>query len=294
VEVCGSGVKHSEGKSKLMEKFDKQLNRLHLLYNELEFDETKEDIFSLSIEVDVRTELGRLRELLADKLNVSVAELVIRMGFHQQELKDNKKTLEAYKLHTNYHVFVERGTPLTATQYLFQLFIEDAVYIKKRKAQEKRKWDEYLQQEFEKEKEKEEKQDIKKQVKSGVEDNNLGQAFLFVGNCVLDCNWSMQKVKESICGSVANVPAANEMRVRSFNDYNRLLKVYLDSLTLGANLKRSIQDYTQICCQKTATANESFTKEKILLYIARWYPQRMDFGQQIEYAFDKKTKIKSH
>eukprot|EP00483_Globobulimina_turgida_P001049 UN01051 len=103
----------------------------------------------------------------------------------------------------------------------------------------------------------------------------------------------MQKVKECIFASVANVPAANEMRVRSFNDYNRLLKVYLDSLTLGGNLKRPIKDYTQICCQKTATANESFTKEKILLYIARWYPERMDFGEQIEYAFNKKTKIKS-
>ena len=36
-EICPEGTKHTEGKSKLMDKFDKQLNTLHLMYNELEF-----------------------------------------------------------------------------------------------------------------------------------------------------------------------------------------------------------------------------------------------------------------
>jgi len=133
----------------------------------------------------------------------------------------------------------------------------------------------------------------KKTIKSGVNSDNLGDAFLFVGNCVLDENWTMNKVKETITKNVANVPPSNRMRIRSFNDHNRLIKVYLDSLTLKENLKRSIKDYTQICCQKTAKEDEQFTKDMILLYVARWFPERMDFGPQIEYAFNKKLKIKS-
>merc|ERR1712176_927047 len=155
--------------------------------------------------------------------------------------------------------------------------------------------------EMEKEQEKKDgddkKDDDKKKpiptIKSGVKEDNLGDAFLFVGDCVLDETWSMNKVKEEITKNVANVPPANQMRLRSFNDHNRLIKVYLDSKTLKQNLKRSIKDYTQICCQKTAKENEEFTEDKILLYVARWYPERMDFGQIVEYAFNKKTKIKS-
>jgi len=110
----------------------------------------------------------------------------------------------------------------------------------------------------------------------------------------LDENWSLDKVKQTIAENVANVPSANRMRIRSFNDSsNRLIKVYNDSLTLKQNLKRSIKDFTQICCQQTEKENERFTADKILLYAARWYPERMDFGPQIEFAFDKKLKIKS-
>eukprot|EP01083_Nonionella_stella_P227896 808122_1 len=132
-EVCANGTKHTEGKSKLMEKFDKELNTLHLLYNDLNFDETKENIFTNAIKVDVRTEIGKLREMLAKELGINPAELVLRKGFHQQELKDNKKTLEGYRLHTNCQVFVEVGEPLLPTEYLFQIFIEDEIYISKKK-----------------------------------------------------------------------------------------------------------------------------------------------------------------
>merc|ERR1712130_853839 len=130
-------------------------------------------------------------------------------------------------------------------------------------------------------------------IKSGIKDDSLGDAFLFVGDCILDENWSMDKVKQTIFENVANVPSANKMRIRSFNDHNRLIKVYNDSLTLKGNLKRSIKDFTQICCQETAKENEQFTADRILLYAARWYPERMDFCNQIEYAFNKKLKIKS-
>merc|ERR1712228_1012735 len=296
IEICQKGTKHNEGKSKLMDKFDKELNTLKLMYNELKFDESKEDIFTLSISVDVRTKVGDLRKMLADKLDVSVNELVLRKGWHQQELKDNNKTLEQYRLHTNSQCFVEKGKPLEPTQYLFQIFIEDEVYKKKKAEQDQKKWDEYLQKEMEKEKKTndDEKKSVKAPtIKSGIKDDSLGDAFLFVGDCVLDENWSMDKVKQTIFENVANVPSANKMRIRSFNDHNRLIKVYNDSLTLKANLKRSIKDFTQICCQETAKENEQFTADKILLYAARWYPERMDFGNQIEYAFDKKLKIKS-
>jgi len=302
VEVCGEGGKHSEGKSLLMEKFDKQLNTLHLMYNELDFDQSKDDIYTLSLEVDVRCEVGKLREILAEKLGLSVSELVLRKGFHQQELKDDKKTLEAYKLHTNSVVFVERGTPLLPTQYLFQVFIEDEVYKKKKAQREQKKWDEYLRKEKEKEEAaaaKNDDDDSKtpsmkpKTIKSGLPDESLGEAFLFVGDCVLDEQWTMERVKREIVSKVANVPPANQMRLRSFNDHNRLMKVYFDNKTLKGNLKKAIKDYTQICCQQTATENEEFSEDKILLYVAQWFPQRMDFGPTVEYAFNKKTKIKS-
>jgi len=169
-------------------------------------------------------------------------------------------------------------------------------YKKKKAEQEQAKWDEYLQKEMEKEQKTngdDEKVTTKKTIKSGVKEDNLGDAFSFVGDCILDETWSMDKVKQTISENVANVPAANKMRIRSFNDHNRLIKVYNDSMTLKQNLKRSIKDFTQICCQETAKENEQFTADKILLYAARWFPQRMDFGNQIEYAFDKKLKIKS-
>ena len=150
IEICPEGTKHTEGKSKLMEKFDKQLNTLHLTYNELEFDQTQENIFTLAIEIDVRTKIGKLREILAEKFGVKPQELVLRKGFHQQELKDDTRTLQGYRLHTNSQVFVERGKPLKPTQYLFQVFIEDEVYKTKKAAAEARKWDEYLAAEKEK------------------------------------------------------------------------------------------------------------------------------------------------
>jgi len=152
VEICKEGEKHNEGKSKLMDKFDKELNTLHLTYNPLDFDENLENIYTLSLKIDVRKTIGELRKILSDLLKVSVDELVLRKGWHQQELKDNNKTLEQYRLHTNCQVFVEKGKPLKPSEFLFQIFIEDEVYIKKKAEAEKKKWDEYLKKEMEKEK----------------------------------------------------------------------------------------------------------------------------------------------
>merc|ERR1712048_453870 len=43
IEICPENTKHTEGKSKLKDKFDKELNTLNLKYNELEFDASKDD-----------------------------------------------------------------------------------------------------------------------------------------------------------------------------------------------------------------------------------------------------------
>eukprot|EP01083_Nonionella_stella_P209631 759724_1 len=284
-EVCDAH--HTEGKSKLMDKFDKQLNTLRLHYNELEFDSSQDNIFSNPLEIDVRTTVGELRAILAKKLGIEVSECVLRKGWHSQELKDNAKTLEQYRVHTNCQVFVEKGTPLAPTQYLFQIFIEDEAFKAKKRKREEDKWKAYL----EAEKAKETAAVVKAEEKEKEEE--LGAAFLFVGDCVLDSEWPMDKVKREITQRVANVPPANQMRLRSFNDHNRLLKVYLDSKTLGKNLKKQIKDYTQICCQRTAKTNEVLNENMMLLYVARWFPDRMDFGEQIEFALNKKTKIKS-
>eukprot|EP01083_Nonionella_stella_P118255 352992_1 len=284
-EVCDEH--HTEGKSKLMDKFDKQLNTLRLHYNELEFDSSQDNIFSNPLEIDVRTTVGELRAILAKKLGIEVSECVLRKGWHSQELKDNAKTLEQYRVHTNCQVFVEKGTPLAPTQYLFQIFIEDEAFKAKKRKREEDKWKAYL----EAEKAKETAAVVKAEEKEKEEE--LGAAFLFVGDCVLDSEWPMDKVKREITQRVANVPPANQMRLRSFNDHNRLLKVYLDSKTLGKNLKKQIKDYTQICCQRTAKTNEVLNENMMLLYVARWFPDRMDFGEQIEFALNKKTKIKS-
>ena len=302
-EVCPEGTKHSEGSSKMMKKFDDVLNSLHLMYNKLEYDVNDENIFTESIDIDVRSTVGTLREKLAEILGVGVEELVLRKGFHQQELKDNMKTLQQYRLHSNGQLFVEKGRPLKPTEFLFQVFIEDQVYIRKKAEMEQRKWAEFVKREREKEQKQQDGDDgdDKKTkptkpspIKSGIsEKEDLGEAFLFVGDCILDEEWSMDKVKQTITENVANVPPAYKMRLRSFNDHNRLMKVYLDSKTLKQNLKRSIKDFTQICCQETMTEDEHFTADKLLLYVARWYPDKMDFGPHVEYAFSKKMKIKS-
>merc|ERR1712190_415422 len=178
IEICSENTKHTEGKSKLMDKFDKELNTLNLKYNELEFDASKDDIYTLSLSVDVRTKVGDVRKILAEKLGIKVEELVLRKGYMQQELKDDEKTLEQYRIHAVSQIFVEKGTPLQPTQYLFQIFIEDEVYKKKKSEQEKKKWDEYLQKEREKEKNgtanDDEKDNPAKIIKSDAKDDDLG------------------------------------------------------------------------------------------------------------------------
>eukprot|EP01083_Nonionella_stella_P216709 778672_1 len=71
-------------------------------------DSSQDNIFSNSVEIDVRTTVGELRAILAAKLGISASECVLRKGWHSQELKDNAATLEEYRVHTNCRVFVEK------------------------------------------------------------------------------------------------------------------------------------------------------------------------------------------
>jgi len=313
-EVAPEGTNHREGNSPMLKHFDDALNSMHLMFNKLEFERGAENIFTESIEVDVRTTVGALRERLAERLGLNPNELVLRKGWHQQELKDNAKTLQEYRLSTNGQLFVEKGRPLKTTEFLFQIFIEDEVYKQKKAALEQKKWAEFVQSEREKEELKEDgdgdgdadgggdgdgskkeaaTETAKSAASAASESASLGDAFLFVGDCILDGEWPMDRVKRTITENVAGVPAANKMRLRSFNDHNRLMKVYLDSKTLRGNLRRSIKDFTQICCQETAAVDEHLTEDMLLLAVARWYPKRMDIGPPIELALKKKTKIKS-
>ena len=53
-EMCAADGKHSEGRSAMMAPLEQQLNTMQLKFNPLEYEAQAEDIFTLSLEVDVR------------------------------------------------------------------------------------------------------------------------------------------------------------------------------------------------------------------------------------------------
>ena len=79
----------------------------------------------------------------------------------------------------------------------------------------------------------------------------------------------MEKVKHEIFSNVENVPEVSFMRLIEF--YNsRLTRICSDNKTFGKNAGGSLKHYKVLCCQKTATANESFISNGLLFNVARW------------------------
>jgi len=95
----------------------------------------------------------------------------------------------------------------------------------------------------------------------------------------------MKKVKETIHEKVENVPPPELMRIREFAN-KRLTKIYLDTKTLGKNAGGSILDFKQICCQRTSKP-ETIDKDSIMLYVARWHPETLDYSTPQEMSFSK-------
>ncbi|ETO22018.1 ubiquitin specific protease 47 isoform 1 [Reticulomyxa filosa] len=249
VERCEN---HLSGESTLLKKFDEMLNVITIRYNKL-LKEKEEVKFDQFVSFDVRKSLGELKTILSKNLgmhffffinlylhictcvwntkDVPMEELVLRRNFNDHELKDLTKSLLYYEIRTNAHIFVEKGKPLKPTEFLFQIFVEDEVYKKKKREYDQKKVLEEAKKEVERvKKEKQSKNENNEKTQTttnedasttnteatGVElpnistESDLGDAFLFVGNVVLDESWKMAHVKQIIYENIANVIAINK------------------------------------------------------------------------------------
>ncbi|ETO20273.1 hypothetical protein RFI_16943 [Reticulomyxa filosa] len=333
VERCDN---YLTGDSVLLKRFNDMLNVVTIRYNKL-LKEHEEVVFDQFLSFDIRQSLGELKTKLSEALSVPMDELVLRRNFNDHEFKDLTKSLLYYEMRSNSHIFVEKGKPLKSTEFLFQIFIEDEIYKTRKREYDQKKVLEEAKREVERVKKEKQSKGDKDNANETVENNlqqqnneqktqdvelpgaepDLGDAFLFVGNVILDENWKMGHVKQVIFDAIPNVlrrerkrkkkkkkrrtifciyfmPHPDYMRIRDFTS-SRLTKVYLDTKTLRGNCgrgKNNVHDFQQICVQKVAT-KEHLTKDHLLLLVGRWYPREMDFAVFEELSFLNSTPIKT-
>ena len=205
------------------------LNKIYLKYNKFlnESDQIEDisKIYDPILEIDVRSTLSQLREKLAEQLDVSVNNLVLRTNYNDKKLKNNKFTLDGRKLrfNANSHVFCEKGTPLKPTEFKFNIYIEDSVYQDKKALIDQKRFTINAKKkagarmEALKNENKQREKEKKKQTKTNT--------FLFVCSVVLDKTWDMEKVKSEVFSNVENVPEVLFVRLREFYN-NPLTRIY--------------------------------------------------------------------
>ena len=164
-------------------------------------------------------------------------------GFHvftDLELKDVKQVLSAAGFKSDTEVFVQLGRPLSVGEYNFNVY---------------KPFDD---------------------AKMITEEH----PFDYLGNLVLDENWSLARVREEVA-KMPRAPPKNRMRIRD-HIYSRLTYVYLDTKTLKGNCK-GIKDFRDIVVEETVT-EEKFTEDHLLLSIAIWDPFEKKLGPLREMA----------
>ena len=96
-------------KIKMMDQMKKIINKMKimkyhvLIYHIIQVEEdgktgVSRKIYDQTLEMDVRSTLGQLREKLAQELGVSVNNSVLRTNYDDKESKNNKFTLDGRKL----------------------------------------------------------------------------------------------------------------------------------------------------------------------------------------------------
>ena len=247
IEICEDYKDGSN--SKLLKKIDGIINNISMYYNKI-FEVTAANAddeikFDQNLQIDQRKTIKDLRETLAQKLNVDGGKLVLRKGFNGQQLKDINQTLRSAGISETEMVYCEIGTILQPDEFLFQIFIEDEIYKKKKQQREEERWLKAVDAD-----KKDDGKEVDKSNGNATENNgnkkgllgllppamtvkaqldnvdlDLGDPFLCVGELVLNQNWKMSKVKQEIKTKIENIPEL--FRIRGFNN-NRLTDCYFD------------------------------------------------------------------
>ena len=85
------------------------------------------------------------------------------------------------------------------------------------------------------------------------------------------------------------VPELKFMILRDFNNQT-LTRIYYDNKTLKQNLIK-LNDYHQICCQRSSNIKQNFTKYKILINICQYYKKTTSISSLTEIIISKKLLI---
>lgn len=246
----------------------------------------KNIIYDQKMSVNITIKLITLKLQICQTFGIPLNEVIIRKEYHGQALRDNHSTLKSYNIHRNKIIYVERGK-LKDNEFIFQIFIQNE--IKQR----------YILCGWIRE-------NVIHFINQIIPDtiNDLifeyyyiqkgDDPLIYVDDITLHKDWSMNKIKDIISKQCkGKVPKIKRMRIREFVN-NRLSRLYYDDKTLSENCGSSIKDYKQICIQRKWRKNEpDITKKFILMNCIRWYPKTSALGPMIEFAFLKKTKIRT-
>eukprot|EP00808_Paulinella_micropora_P022884 g78194.t1 len=239
---------HGVGTSILVKKLEDDAHLIMIAFN-VPDDETQTHI----ITIDEREPLQSLRKGIAEKLKLEQDSFKLRKSRGGPELKDGEKTLDRYNLRDLKEVHVEMGTPLQVGQYLLK------IYLHSPKLDEK----------------------AKEQALPGEDD------VIFLGDVVMDENWSFQRVTEELA-RLPGSPKPNLMRLRDRLN-GVFTRVYLHELVLKKNCI-GLEDCRAIYIQPL-TIPETITKSSILLNLCQWIPSRRKLTQPEEVPFLAKTTI---
>eukprot|EP00455_Lapot_gusevi_P008301 TRINITY_DN13606_c0_g1_i2.p1 TRINITY_DN13606_c0_g1~~TRINITY_DN13606_c0_g1_i2.p1 ORF type:complete len:372 (-),score=184.15 TRINITY_DN13606_c0_g1_i2:67-1119(-) len=207
----------------------------------------------LCVNIDMRRPLRELKQLIAEKIGLTLDEFKIRRALGDRELKDLDSILSFYGIESGTSVYVELGRPLAKTEYIFRVLLEAFPAS--------------------------EAEDAK------VEDAE--DLFIHIGDVVLDETWDLARVKTELA-TLEQAPPSDLIRIRERLE-RRLTKVYLDTQTLKQNAL-GLKDFKEIVLQRTKVA-ESITADHLLLPVRQWFPVEYKLGPVEEMAFLKSTTI---
>ena len=236
----------------------KYLENMCSIYT-IKYNDLGSKVYNNSVNINIKTTtVGELRKILCGKCKCNTKELIIQNCWDSNRLKDDRKTLKQYNIKHNGCLYIWKGKRLRWYEWIVQIFVQyDLLNWILVNGYCKHGCNVYIPNVC---------VDI---IYKYYNIEGLQCKLNYIGDIILNEKHKITKIKEIIYNKYkSKVPMLKYMRLRDIND-NTLTQIYYDNKTLKQNMLK-MNDYHQICCQKSETPNERITSKEILINICEY------------------------